>query len=136
MIKHVSKTTLYVKDQNESLRFYTEKLGFEVRADITMGDFRWLTVGAKGQPDFELILYPLQVNDYSLNEEDAKALTHLLENGKLGGPVVFADDLQKTYEEMKAKGVEFVSPPTEQPWAKEAIFKDNNGTIFSLQQDT
>lgn len=135
MIKHVTHATLYVKDQNESLRFYTEKLGFEVRADITMGDFRWLTVGAKDQPEFELVLYPLKANDYSLNEEDTKALTHLLESGKLGGPVVKSDDLQKTYEEMKAKGVEFVSPPTEQPWATEAIFKDNNGTIFSLQQD-
>ena len=134
MIRHVSKTTLYVKDQNESLRFYTEKLGFEVRADITMGDFRWLAVGAKGQPDFELILYPLTPNDYFLSEEDAKSIRHLLETGKLGGPVVYADDLQKTYDEMKAKGVEFVSPPTEQPWAIEAIFKDNNGTIFSLQE--
>ena len=65
MIKHVSKTTLYVKDQNESLRFYTEKLGFEVRADITNGDFRWLTVGLKDQPDLELVLYPLRANSIS-----------------------------------------------------------------------
>ena len=57
------------------------------------------------------------------------------ENGKLGGPVVRADDLQKTYEEMKAKGVEFLSPPTDQPYGKEAIFKDNGGYVFSLQQE-
>ena len=127
--------SVHVKDQNEALRFYTECLGFEIRADISAGDFRWLTVSPKGQPEFELILYPLRANGYSFSEEDVKALTHLLESGKLGTPVLKADDLQKTYEEMKAKGVEFLSPPTEQPYATEAVFKDNSGNVFSLQQD-
>jgi len=135
MIKRVTHTTLYVKDQNEALRFYTEKLGFEVRADMTMGDFRWLTVGLKDQPEFDFVLFALRADNAFLNEDDIKAITHLLENGKLGGPVVRADDLQKTYEEMKAKGVEFLSPPTDQPYGKEAIFKDNGGYIFSMQQD-
>ncbi|MEO8395030.1 MAG: VOC family protein [Chloroflexota bacterium] len=135
MIKRVTHSTMFVKDQNETLRFYTEKLGFEVRADMTMGDFRWLTVGAKDQPDFDFVLFALRADNSFLSDEDIKAITHLLENGKLGGPVLQADDLQKTYEEMQAKGVEFVAPPTDQPWATEAIFKDNNGYIFSLQQD-
>ena len=98
MIKRVTHTTLYVKDQNEALRFYTELLGFEVRADLTMGDFRWLTVGLKDQPDFEIILYALRANNTFLSEDDVKALTRLLENGKLGGPLMKTDDIHKTYE--------------------------------------
>src|SRR3954463_9937933 len=133
MIQHVTHSTIYVKDQNEALRFYTECLGFELRTDQTMGDFRWLTVGPKGQPDYELVLYKLEANEYFLNEADCKALIHLLEGGKLPGAVLKTDDLQKTYEEMKAKGVEFLKPPTQEPYATEAVFKDNNGNIFSLQ---
>ncbi len=135
MTLRVSHTTLYVKDQNESLRFYTEVLGFEVRSDVTMGDFRWLTVGSKDQPDFEVILYPMRADGYFLSEDDAQALTRLLENGKLGGLLIKTDDIHKTYEALKAKGVEFQKPPTEEPYAIEAVFKDNNGHVFSLHQD-
>src|ERR1700690_3440411 len=100
MIKRVSHTTLYVKDQNEALRFYTEKLGFEVRADVTAGDFRWLTVGLKTQPDFEFILFALKADNFFLSEADVKTLAALLENGKLGSPLMKTDDIQKTYEEL------------------------------------
>ncbi len=135
MIKRVTHATIYVKDQNEALRFYTEKLGFEVRSDMTMGDFRWLTVGLKDQPDFEFILYGLRPDGFFLSEEDIAVMTRLLENGKFGSPLMKTDDIQKAYEEMTAKGVEFVRPPTEQPYAIEAIFKDNSGNTFSLHQD-
>lgn len=134
MLHHITHATIYVKDQNESLRFYTEKLGFELREDVTAGEFRWLSVGLANQPDFQIVLYPLRADEYFLTEDDVKTLTHLLENGKLGGPVLVAEDIYKTYEELKAKGVEFVSPPNEQPWGIDAVFKDNNGTIYSLQQ--
>lgn len=134
MLHHISHATLYVKDQNETLRFYTEKLGFELREDITAGEFRWLSVGLAGQPDLHLVLYPLKADAYFLSEDDVKAITQLLEAGKLGGPVVRCDDIQKTYEELTAKGVEFLSPPVEQPWGIDAVFKDNNGTTYSLQQ--
>ena len=134
MIKRVSHTTLYVKDQNEALRFYTEKLGFEVRSDVTKGDFRWLTVGVKDQPDFEFILFALKPDNFFLNEQDFKTISDLLERGKLGSPLLQTDDIQKDYEAMKAKGVEFVHPPTDNPWAIEAMFKDNSGNTFSLHQ--
>lgn len=134
MIKRVSHANLYVKDQNEALRFYTETLGFEVRADVTLGDFRWLTVGVKDQPDFEYILYGLQPG-FFLSEDDVQTLTHLLESGKLGGSLMNTDDIYTDYEALKAKGVEFVRPPSEQPYAIEAIFKDNSGNTFSLHQD-
>ena len=134
MLHHISHATLYVKDQNETLRFYTEKLGFEVREDITAGEFRWLSVGLAGQPELNLVLYPLKADGMFLTEEDVKSITQLLEAGKLGGPVVRCDDIHKTYEELKAKGVQFVSEPVEQPWGIDAVFKDNNGTTYSLQQ--
>jgi len=134
MIQKVTNATIYVKDQNEALRFYTECLGFEVRADQTLGDFRWLTVGLKGQPDFDLVLYALKANDFSLNADEIQVITRLVESGKLGGAVLRADDLQKTYEELKSKGVEFMKPPTIEPYGTEAVFKDNSGNIFSLQQ--
>lgn len=134
MLHHISHTTLYVKDQNETLRFYTEKLGFELREDITAGEFRWLSVGLAGQPDLNIVLFPLKADAYFISEEDLKAITQLAESGKLGGLVVRCDDIHKTYEEFKTKGVEFISPPTEQPWGIDAVFKDNNGHVFSLQQ--
>jgi catechol 2,3-dioxygenase-like lactoylglutathione lyase family enzyme len=134
MLQHISHATLYVKDQNETLRFYTEILGFQVREDITVGEFRWLSVGLANQPEFHLVLYPLKADEYFLSEADVKAITQLMDSGKLGGPVVRCDDINKTYEEFKAKGVEFVSPPTEQPWGVDAVFKDNNGHIYSLQE--
>ena len=134
MIKRVALGTLYVKDQNESLRFYTEVLGFEVRSDVTMGDFRWLTIGLKDQPDFDIVLYQLKADGYFLNEDDVKVMTRLIEESKLGGFVMRTDDVQKTYEELKAKGVEFTKPPTEEPYGVEAVFKDINGHFFSLGQ--
>ena len=66
----VTHATLYVKDQNESLRWYTEALGFVVRSDVTAGDFRWLTVSPKEQPDFEIILYGLRPDGFFLSEDD------------------------------------------------------------------
>ncbi len=135
MTLRVTHATLYVKDQNEALRFYTEKLGFEVRADVTMGDFRWLTVGSKDQPDFEFILYPVRADGFFMSEDDAAVIGRLLAAGKLGGPLIKTSDINQTYEEWKAKGVVFERPPTEQPYAIEAIFKDNSGNTFSLHQD-
>jgi catechol 2,3-dioxygenase-like lactoylglutathione lyase family enzyme len=134
MIKRVTHGTLYVKDQNESLRFYTEVLGFAVRTDVTMGDFRWLTVSPKEQPELEIVLYALKADPYFLSEDDVKTMTRLTEAGKLGGFVIKADDVQKTYEELKAKGVEFSKPPTQEPYGMEAVFKDINGHVFSLGQ--
>lgn len=134
MIKNIAYTYVWVKDQNEALRFYTEILGFEIRADQTFGDFRWLTVGVKGQPDLELGLSPLKAGNL-MNEEQTTMMAQLQAQGKLGGILFQADDVQKTYEELSAKGVEFIQPPTSQPYGIiEAILKDPDGNWFSLYQ--
>lgn len=135
MINRLAVTGVWVKDQNEALRFYTEKLGFEIRADVTNGDYRWISVGLKSQPDFEIGLLALKPGGL-LTADDVQALTKLVESGKLGHGVWKTDDCRKTYEDLKAKGVAFVQPPTDRPYGTiEAILKDNSGNIMVLSQD-
>lgn len=135
MINRLSVATIWVKDQNEALQFYTEKLGFEIRADVTNGDYRWLTVGLKDQPDVEFQLAAMK-SSHALTQEEADSLTKLVEAGKLGAGPWKTDDCQTTYETFKSKGVEFVQPPTDRPYGIiEAIFKDNSGNMMVLAQD-
>jgi predicted enzyme related to lactoylglutathione lyase len=133
MIQRLSHVSLYVLDQDEALDFYTKKLGFEVRTDATMGDFRWLTVSPKAQPDLEIALLVVRPSRM-MEEATCNLLRQLLTKGALGAGVFDTDDCHKTYAELKAKGVEFVSPPTERPYGIEAIFKDPSGNWFSLSQ--
>src|SRR5688572_10763206 len=102
MINRLSVATIWVKDHNEALRFYTEKLGFEIRADVTNGSYRWLTVGLKSQPDLEYQLAALKPGG-SLTQEDVDHLTRLVEAGKMGVGPWKTGDCQQTYEAFKAK---------------------------------
>jgi len=105
-----------------------------VRADAPIGeDTRWLTVGPKEQRDLEIILIELKGNQM-LDKESASQLRGLVEQGKLGAAVFETNDCRATYEELKSKGVEFISPPQEQSYGIEAIFKDNSGNWFSMTQ--
>jgi catechol 2,3-dioxygenase-like lactoylglutathione lyase family enzyme len=135
MINRLSVATIWVTDLNEALRFYTEKLGFEIRADVTRGNYRWLTVGVQSQPDLDYHLEVVKAGAV-LTQEEADQLTKLLEAGKLGVGPWKTDDCQKTYETLKARGVEFLQPPTDRPYGIiEAVFKDNSGNIMVLSQD-
>ena len=135
MINRLSVATIWVKDQNEALRFYTEKLGFEIRADFTARDYRWLTVGLKDQPAVEFQLAALKPGG-SFTQEDVDQLTKLVETGKIGSGVWKTDDCQKTYEALKAKGVDFIQPPTDREYGIiEALFKDPSGNLLILSQD-
>lgn len=135
MINRLSVAMIWVKDHNEALRFYTEKLGFEIRADVTNGDFRWLTVGLAGQPDLEFQLAALKVS-HALSQTDVDHLTTLVDAGKMGIGPWKTDDCHATYDTLKAKGVEFLQPPTDRPYGIiEAVFKDNSGNIMVLAQD-
>ena len=135
MLNRLTVTTIWVTDQNEALRFYTEKLGFEIRADFTNGDFRWLTVGLPSQPDLEFQLEAIQ-SGVQFTEEEADYLRNLVEAGKLGSGPWKTNDCHQTYEILKNRGVEFIQPPTDRPYGMiEAIFKDNSGNIMVLSQD-
>lgn len=135
MINRLSVTTIWVMDQNEALRFYTEKLGFEIRADVTNRDFRWLTVGLNSQPDLEFQLAAVKPS-HALTQEEVDHLTKVVEAGKMGIGPWKTDDCQKTYETLIARGVEFLQPPTDRPYGIiEAVFKDNSGNIMVLSQD-
>ena len=134
MISRMSHTTIFVLNQQEALEFYTQKLGFEVRMDQTMdGGFRWLTVGPRTQPDLEIILMEVKPGPM-MDEATAQQFRTLIEKGKMGAGVFQTSDCRKTYEELKARGVQFLSPPQDRFYGIEAILKDNSGNWFSMTQ--
>lgn len=95
--------------------------------------FRWLTVGPKSQPGFEVILMKVAAGPH-LPEAGAEILRDLVGKGYLGAGAFETADSRQTYEELKAKGVEFQSPPTDQFYGIEAIFRDSSGNWFSLTE--
>ncbi len=133
MIKRLSHMTIWVLDQERALAFYTEKLGFEVRSDMRLGDFRWLTVGVPGQPDLEMVLMQVRASPM-MDEGLADKLRELVLAGKLGAGVFNVDDCHATYEVLRSRGVEFERPPQEQPYGIEAMLKDDSGNWFSMTQ--
>ena len=94
--------------------------------------FRWVTISAKGQPDLQIIL--MKVDGPNIQREAAKTIRDLLTQGKINGGVLQTSDCRKTYGDLKAKGVEFLSPPKEQFYGVECILKDNSGNWFSLTE--
>jgi catechol 2,3-dioxygenase-like lactoylglutathione lyase family enzyme len=134
MITRLSHATIFVLDQDEALKFYRDKLGMEVRTDMKMDNgFHWVTVGPKTQPDLEIVLMAIKESPM-LSADKAAKLRELVQAGVLGAGVMEVDDCRKTYEELKAKGVQFTSPPTERFYGIEALLKDNSGNWFSMCQ--
>ena len=132
MIDRLSHATVYVLDQERAKTFYTEKLGLELREDTTLGNFRWITVGPRGQPDLELVLMPLSTGP--LQGEAGDAMRQLVQSGRLGMGVLATRDCRKTYAELKARGVTFKSEPAERPYGIEAMLVDDSGNLFSLTE--
>jgi catechol 2,3-dioxygenase-like lactoylglutathione lyase family enzyme len=134
MIKQLSHTTIWVLDQDEALDFYTRTLGFEVRTDARMDEFRWLTVNPPAQPDHELIL--LVPGPPMMDEETAEQVKQLVAKGVLGPGAFETDDCRNTYTELSERGVTFLSEPTERFYGIEATFRDNSGNWFSMTERT
>src|SRR5690242_20467244 len=135
MIK-LSNTQLWVHDQDEALRFYTDKLGFEVRSDVTLpelGDFRWLAVGPAGQPDFSIVLMAVP-GPPVMSPDTAEQVRSLMGKGFAGAVFLTTDDCKASYEELKARGVEFTEEPEERPYGIDAGFRDPAGNSFRLTQ--
>jgi catechol 2,3-dioxygenase-like lactoylglutathione lyase family enzyme len=134
MIQRLSHVSIYVLDQDAAYDFYVNKLGFQVVMDQKMDNgFRWLTVSPKGQPGLQIILMPIETGPM-MDQETSEALRTLIRKGKIGGGVFQTADCQQTYEELKAKGVEFAQAPVERFYGIEALMKDNSGNWFSMTQ--
>lgn len=135
MIK-LAHAQLWVHDQDEALAFYTEKLGMEVRADVTlpeMGDFRWLTVGPPGQEDVAITLMAIPGAPV-MDEATAEEVRNLMSKGFAGTVFLTTDDCQASYEELKERGVEFTEAPEERPYGIDSGFRDPSGNSFRLTQ--
>jgi catechol 2,3-dioxygenase-like lactoylglutathione lyase family enzyme len=138
MLKQLTNVQVWVHDQDEALAFYTEKLGLELREDVTvpeMGNFRWLSVGVPGQEDVAITL--MAVPGPPVFEEETRAQIHaLLAKGASGGLFFATDDVRGTYEELKGRGVEFTQEPTEQPYGLDAGLRDPSGNQFRMIERT
>ena len=135
MIK-LSTAQLWVHDPDEALEFYTTKLGMEVRSDVTMpemGNFRCLTVGPSGQPDFAITLMAIP-GPPVMDGDTADQVKSLMAKGFAGAVFLTTDDVQASYEELKARGVEFSEAPEERPYGIDSGFRDPSGNMFRLTQ--
>ena len=134
----ISTFNLWVNDQDEALAWYTEKLGFEVRVDVTvaeMGNFRWLTVGPVEQPDIAIVLMPVP-GPPMFEAETVEQLRALMAKGVTGGLFFETDDCQARFEELSSRGVEFTQEPTKTPYGVDAGFRDPSGNQARLVQLT
>ena len=130
MITNVSLVSVWVTDLDDALAFYTDVLGFEARDDIMLGeDFRWVTVGHPSQPELQL---HLTTPSKSLSDDLIAAMTRAQAEGGLPGVGLHVDDCRKTYQELSAKGVEFIQEPQDRPYGVEALMRDNSGNWIVL----
>jgi predicted enzyme related to lactoylglutathione lyase len=132
----IANAQLWVHDQEEALAFYTEKVGMEVRADVTlaeMGDFRWLTVGPAGQEDVSIVLMAIP-GPPVMDDETGKQVRDLVAKGFAGTVFLTTDDCQASYEELKARGVDFTETPEERPYGIDSAFRDPSGNSIRLAE--
>jgi len=132
----IASAQLWVHDQDEALAFYSQKLGMEVRSDVTLaelGNFRWLTVGPAGQPDFAISLMAIP-GPPVMDPETAEQVRALMAKGFAGTVFLTTDDVQASYEELKGRGVEFTEPPEERPYGIDSGFRDPSGNSLRLTQ--
>jgi uncharacterized glyoxalase superfamily protein PhnB len=133
---NIASAQLWVDDQDEALAFYTDKVGFELRTDVTvaeLGDFRWLTVGPRHQPDIEIVLMAIPgapVMDEGTREE----VRELMSKGFAGTVFLTTDDVRANYEELKGRGVEFTEEPEDRPYGIDCGFRDPSGNSLRLTQ--
>ena len=137
MIK-IANAQLWVHDQDEAHAFYTQKLGFEVRSDVTLpelGDFRWLAVGPVGQPDVSIALMAIP-GPPVFDNDTAEKVKELMAKGAAGTVFLTTDDVHASYDELKGRGVEFVDAPEERPYGIDSSFRDPSGNHLRLMQVT
>jgi catechol 2,3-dioxygenase-like lactoylglutathione lyase family enzyme len=130
MSQGVGVAGLYVRDQEEALEFYVEKLGFRVHTDVKNGDYRWLTVQHPDQPSFQLGLFAPQPP--TLDAATAQTVREVLAKGAMPPLVLNVDDCRATCDAMRARGVEFTQEPTDRYGAVDASFRDPSGNGWKM----
>jgi catechol 2,3-dioxygenase-like lactoylglutathione lyase family enzyme len=136
MLKQLTNVQVWVHDQDEALAFYTEKLGLELREDVTvpeMGNFRWLSVGVPGQADVAITLMAVP-GPPVFDADTREKVMELMGKGAASGLFFSTEDCQATYEELKSRGVEFQQEPTEQPYGVDAGFRDPSGNQMRVAE--
>lgn len=132
MIQGVEVVGLYVRDQNEALAFYVEKLGFRVHTDVVNGDYRWLTVQHPEQPSFQLGLFT--PGPPVLDEATAQAVSAIVAKGAMPPLVLSVDDCRAAHARMLALGVEFTQAPVDRYGTVDAGFRDPSGNGWKMIQ--
>ncbi len=132
----IANAQLWVHDQDEALAFYTEKLGWDVATDVTvaeLGNFRWLTVSPPGQEDVAVVLMAIP-GEPVLDDATAEEVRTLMGKGFAGTVFLTTDDCRASYEELRARGVEFTEEPSERPYGIDCGFRDPSGNNLRLTQ--
>lgn len=130
MITNVSIATVWVRDQDSAKAFYTDKLGFIEHADVTMGNgYRWCTVVHPDHPELQVLL---ALPGPPLDEESAEAVRRMIDKGAMHSLGMATDDCRKTFEELSARGVEFLQEPSDRPYGVEAVLRDDSGNWLVL----
>ena len=132
----IGTAQLWVHDQDEALRFYTDKVGLEVRQDVTvpeMGNFRWLTVGPPQQEDIAIVLMAIP-GPPLMDADTERQVRDLVAKGFAGTVFLSTDDCRASYKELVARGVEFVEEPEDRPYGVDAGFRDPSGNNVRLTQ--
>jgi len=129
MITNINLTSVFVKDIEESKRFYIDVLGFAEGDDVDLGDYRWCTVQHPSQPELHVHL-SLPGPPYS--PEMVEAINRALDEGGMHGVGVAVDDCRTTVQELKEKGVVFIQEPEDRPYGVEALMRDNSGNWMVL----
>ncbi len=133
MFNAIAISQIYVLDQDAALDFYVGKLGLEVNTDADLGFMRWLTVNVPSDPDRQILLE--KPGPPAIDEATAEQVRELLTKGATGGHLFFTTtDCRKTYEELRAKGVEFTQEPTEQPYGIDCGLRDPFGNHIRFSQ--
>jgi catechol 2,3-dioxygenase-like lactoylglutathione lyase family enzyme len=132
MNQGVGVVGLYVRDQDEALRFYVDKLGFRVHTDAKNGDYRWLTVQHPDQPSFQLGLFVPQAP--VLDEATARSVREIVAKGAMPPLVLMVDDCRGAYQRMVAGGVEFTQEPIDRFGTVDAGFRDPSGNGWKMIQ--
>ncbi len=132
MTLQVSHATLWVRDQDEALEFF-RKLGFDVREDVRNGDYRWLSVASKEQPEIGVVLAK---PGFPMDDATAEQVANAVAKGMLSSIVFTTDDCFAAYEELKSKGIEFTRPAENRGYGIDASFRDPSGNEFRILQSS